>query len=322
MKYKIYLCKRLKNCQITFMVNNSFGVYDKIIIYFVIKLTEKKGLFTMEPNEQVINLALKKKHILEDSVIKYIFRAALSGIYIGFGLMIAFRLGEGFFDIHSPVAYLMTSLFFGIALILIIYGGSELFTGNTMYFTMSTLKNETTVKDTLQNWIACYVGNFIGAVFFALIVKYSGLFSSMENSQLLMSLATHKMEATYLELFFRGILCNWVVCLAVYIPMHVKGDGAKIAVMMLLVFAFVASGFEHSVANMVTFSIALSEPHPDTVSLFRAIHNLIPVTIGNIIGGGLFVGVLYTYLSVKPKVVRGEDMNSTNVVESNYFNKV
>ncbi|MEH7335422.1 formate/nitrite transporter family protein [Neobacillus drentensis] len=251
----------------------------------------------LQPMEQVINLALKKKKILDESLIKYLIRAALSGIYIGFGIMVSFRLGEGFFDIHSPVASLMTSIFFGIALVLIIYGGSELFTGNTMYFTVSTLNKQTSWKDTLQNWIACYTGNLIGAVFFALLVLYSGIFSSLENSQLLMETAAHKMEYSTMELFFRAILCNWVVCLAVWIPLHVKGDGGKIAVMMLLVFAFVASGFEHSVANMVTFSLALILPHPETITLGGAFHNLIPVTIGNIIGGGLFVGGTYVFLS-------------------------
>ncbi|MGG1674581.1 formate/nitrite transporter family protein [Neobacillus sp. NRS-1170] len=275
----------------------------------------------LQPMEQVISLALKKKKILDESVIKYLIRAALSGIYIGFGIMLSFRLGEGFFDIHSPVASLMTSIFFGIALVLIIYGGSELFTGNTMYFTVSTLNKQTSWKDTLQNWIACYTGNLIGAVFFALLVLYSGIFSTLDNSQLLMETAAHKMEYSTMELFFRAILCNWVVCLAVWIPMHVKGDGGKIAVMMLLVFAFVASGFEHSVANMVTFSLALILPHPDTITLAGAFHNLIPVTIGNIIGGGLFVGGTYVFLSTTSNQKQHLKLTKKGTVKPSYLKK-
>ncbi|MGX6444142.1 formate/nitrite transporter family protein [Neobacillus sp. K501] len=257
----------------------------------------------LQPMDQVIQNAIKKKGYLQQSISKYLIRAALSGIYIGFGIILSFRLGEGFYDIHSPVASIMTSIFFGIALVLIIYGGSELFTGNTMTFTMSTLKKATTFKDLIENWIACYFGNLMGAVFFALIILFSGILSTPENSQLIMATASGKMHYSVIELFFRAILCNWVVCLAVWLPMHVKGDAAKISVMMLLVFAFVASGFEHSVANMVTFSIALMVPHPETISLMGAIHNLIPVTIGNIIGGGLFVGGVYVFLtsSVKQK---------------------
>lgn len=277
----------------------------------------------LQPIEQVIEIALKKKKILNDSLVKYVLSAALSGVFIGFGIMLSFRLGEGFFDIQSPVASIMTSIFFGIALVLIIYGGSELFTGNIMFFTMSTLKKETTVKDTILNWIACYIGNLIGAVFFAILVMYSGLLSSPENSQLLMSSVASKIDATSLELFFRAILCNWVVCLAVWIPMQVKGDAAKIAVMMLIVFAFVASGFEHSVANMVTFSLALAVPHPDTITLMGVVHNLIPVTIGNIIGGGIFVGGIYVYLLSSPKQKQYRELtkNESDMFNTNVYNK-
>ncbi|RHW34823.1 formate/nitrite transporter family protein [Neobacillus notoginsengisoli] len=275
-----------------------------------------------QPIDQVISLALKKKKLLNDSPLRYLIRAALSGFYVGIGLVISFRLGEGFFDIQSPVTALMSSIFFGIALVLIIYGGSELFTGNTMYFTMSTLKKETTVKDTLQNWAACYGGNFIGAVTFSIIVMTSGLFSNPENSQLLMSLAAHKMEPDTVELFFRGVLCNLVVCLAVWIPMHIKGDGAKIFVMMFLVFGFVAAGFEHSVANMVTFSLALLVPHPESVSLAGALHNLIPVTLGNIVGGGFFLGGVYFYLTSSNRKQPLElKMNERKTVSTSVFQK-
>lgn len=105
----------------------------------------------LQPIDQAVELALKKKQILKDSVVKYLLRAALSGVFVGIGLVVSFRLGEGFFDIQSPMSALMSSIFFGIALVLIIYGGGELFTGNTMYFTMSSLRKKTTIKDTLQN---------------------------------------------------------------------------------------------------------------------------------------------------------------------------
>lgn len=249
----------------------------------------------------VIELAKKKKGYLETSLLQYLIRAALSGVYIGFGIMMSYRLGESFYDAHSPATSLISSIFFGLALVLIIYGGSELFTGNTMTFTISTLKKETTWKDTFENWIACYTGNLLGAIGFALLVMLSGLFSTSENSQYLMYVASHKMELSTTELFFRAVLCNWLVCLAVWIPLNMQGDGAKTSAMLLLVFAFVASGFEHSVANMVTFSISLAVSHPESISLMGALHNLIPVTIGNIVGGGFFVGFLYVYLSSKPQ---------------------
>lgn len=254
----------------------------------------------LQPIDEAVNYALKKKNILDASLLQYMIRAALAGIFIGFGIIISYRIAEPFFEVHSPATYLMTGIFFGIALILIMYGGGELFTGNTMAFAISTLKGATTWKDTLKNWVACYTGNLIGAIFFALMIMLTGLYSHPEKTQWIMEATSVKMNSPIIEVFFRAILCNWLVCLAIWIPMNVKGDGSKIACMLLLVFGFVVSGYEHSVANMVLFATSLVVPHPDTITIGAAIHNLIPVTIGNIIGGAFFVGVINYYIAKKP----------------------
>ncbi|MDC2864040.1 MULTISPECIES: formate/nitrite transporter family protein [unclassified Bacillus (in: firmicutes)] len=260
--------------------------------------------------DYVIQLAKKKTKMLNNNPMEYFLRAALAGIYIGFVIIVCFKLGNFFHDAHSPATYLASSSFFGVALILIIYGGAELFTGNTMYFTISTLRKETTIGDTLRNWGACYVGNLVGAVFFAALFYATGIFETISHNHLLNEVVAGKMGASTMHLFFKAILCNWLVCLACFLPSQVKGDTAKILVMMFLVFAFFLSGYEHSIANLSLFSIALLVPHPDTISFANAIHNLIPVTIGNIIGGSVFVGMVYHYLtktkseteSVKPEI--------------------
>ena len=182
-------------------------------------------------------------------------------------------------------------------LVLIMYGEAELFTGNTMYFTISTLQKETTIKDMLRNWLACYSGNLLGAVFFAFLISQSGVFDHISRDHLLFVVAETKMQATAMQLFFKGILCNWLVCLAIFIPMQMKEDIAKIFSMILIVFIFFASGYEHSIANFVLFSIALAVPHPETINIAGVMHNIIPVTLGNIVGGALFMGALYTYLA-------------------------
>ncbi|MNC64343.1 Nitrite transporter NirC [compost metagenome] len=105
------------------------------------------------------------------------------------------------------------------------------------------------------------------------------------------------MTTSTMELFFRAILCNWLVCLAFFIPMNFKDDGAKMFAMMLFVFCFFISGYEHSIANMCTFAIALVLNHPGTISFDGVLHNLIPVTLGNLIGGGLLMGFMYYYVN-------------------------
>lgn len=166
-----------------------------------------------------------------------------------------------------------------------------------MYFTVSTLRKETTITDTLRNWGACYFGNLVGAIFFALLFYATGIFEQINNDHLLSEVVEIKMGTSTMHLFFKAILCNWLVCLACFLPSQVKGDTAKILVMMFLVFTFFLSGYEHSIANLSLFALSLVSPHPDTISIAGAIHNLIPVTIGNIIGGSVFVGMVYHYLT-------------------------
>ncbi|WP_046173378.1 formate/nitrite transporter family protein [Domibacillus indicus] len=250
-----------------------------------------------EAYEEINAWAQKKTAILKHNPIQYVIKAMLASFFIGFAVMLSFKLAEPFYDTGSPAVPLMLGAFFGIALVLIIYGGAELFTGNTMYFTMSTISGKTTWKDALAVLAACYVGNLLGAVSFSLFISGAGIYNDPANSQYLMDVVAHKMHYPVSELFFKAILCNWIVCLAVWIPMQMKGDMAKIVTMLLFVMTFVVAGFEHSVANMVLFSLALAVPHPETISAASALYNLLPVTAGNIIGGSVFVGMVYMYLA-------------------------
>ncbi|WP_066048239.1 formate/nitrite transporter family protein [Robertmurraya korlensis] len=256
----------------------------------------------LTPIEEAALNAKKKRDTWMSSKLHYFIKAMLAGVYIGFGIMVAYKTGEFFYDAGSPSAMMLVAIFFGTALVMIIYGGAELFTSNTMTMTIGTLKKQTTWYETFQVWVACYFGNLVGALFFSLLIMLSGLYLSPDKSQLLMDVASYKMHGHTMEIFFRAILCNWLVCLAIWLPMHVKGDTAKLLLTILLVFGFVISGYEHSIANMALFGIALMVPHPDTITIWSAIHNIVPVTIGNLIGGSIFVGAFYVYLNKKPVV--------------------
>jgi len=106
-----------------------------------------------------------------------------------------------------------------------------------------------------------------------------------------------KMNAGAWELFVRGILCNWLVCLAVWTSGRARGDAAKLILIFWCLFAFIASGFEHCVANMTLLSLALMFPHGPDVSLLGLSHNLLWVSLGNFVGGGVFVGMVYWFVS-------------------------
>ncbi len=246
---------------------------------------------------QVEQLALKKQKIFRQSVLRYIARAMLASMFIGFGVIVAFKTGNYFYMEHSPFAYPMAAITFGAAIILISYGGGDLFTGDTFYYTYTALRRKMEWVDVVRMWVMSYIGNILGAAVFALLIYLTGLFYSSDVNGFLLYVVEHKMGAPAGQLFFRAILCNWLVCMAFFIPMNIKGDGAKMFAMVLFVFCFFISGYEHSIANMCTFAIALVLDHPGTVSWNGVVHNLVPVTIGNLIGGGVLMGVMYFYVN-------------------------
>lgn len=246
---------------------------------------------------KVEQLALKKLKIFDQSKLRYILRSMLASMFIGFGVIVAFKTGNFFYLVHSPLSYPMAALTFGAAIILIAYGGGDLFTGNTFYFTYTALRKKITWIKVLKLWIYSYIGNILGAVTFAILILTTDLFSDPTTGSFLLSVVEKKIHLSTMELFFRGILCNWLVCLAFFIPMSLKGDGPKLFTMMLFVFCFFISGYEHSIANMCTFAIAMVIDHPSTISFSGIIHNLIPVTLGNLIGGGIFMGYMYYYVN-------------------------
>lgn len=254
---------------------------------------ETESLFKVE------ELALKKHKIFMQSHLRYIARAMLASMFIGFGVIVAFKSGNYFYVEHSPFTYPMAAITFGAAIILIAYGGGDLFTGNTFYYTYAALRKRLKWGDVTKLWVFSYFGNILGAGAFALLIYLTGLFADASVNSFLLSVVEHKMATPVTELFFRAILCNWLVCLAFFIPMALQGDGAKMFAMMLFVFCFFISGYEHSIANMCTFAIALVLDHPGTISFGGVVHNLIPVTLGNLVGGVLLMGFMY-YFANKP----------------------
>jgi Formate/nitrite family of transporters len=171
-------------------------------------------------------------------------------------------------------------------------------------------------RTVLKLWLYTYIGNIVGAAFFAFLIYTTGLFAESSVNGFLLSVVDKKMNLPVTELFFRALLCNWLVCLAFFIPLSLKGDGAKMFAMILFVFCFFISGYEHSIANMCTFAIALVLHHPGTISWGGVFHNLIPVTLGNIIGGSVLMGFMYHYVN-KPYLDELDSKQNPMEVDSN-----
>ncbi|GAF17536.1 formate/nitrite family of transporters [Bacillus sp. JCM 19046] len=235
--------------------------------------------------------------------------AILAGAYVGIGSLVLFSVGQPFYEANSPFLTIITGATFGVALALVLWAGSELFTGNNMIFMVSSLSKVTQWKQTWLIWGWSYIGNLIGALALSCLVLLSGIFADLGSNSYMLTLAAEKMNAPALELFFRGILCNWIVCLAIWTSLRAEGDIAKLFLIFILIFAFIAAGFEHSVANMSLLGMALMHGGSDLVSISGFVHNLIPVTIGNIIGGAIFVGGIYLAISYTKKEYQQEEFD-------------
>jgi formate/nitrite transporter len=138
-------------------------------------------------------------------------------------------------------------------------------------------------------------GNLIGSLALAWLVAQSGVLGSEPQRGFVESAAATKMGLAFWPAVARGILCNWLVCLALWCSMRTANEGARLAVIFWCLFAFIGAGFEHSVANMTLLAIALFQPHAEAVSWLGYAQNLVPVTVGNVIGGAFFVGGLYWF---------------------------
>ena len=267
----------------------------------------------VEALEGLRNKAIKSTRMLQMRPLEYLVRAMLAGIFIGFAIIFTLKAINGLYMAESPVATLVGGLTFGVALVLIVYGGAELFTGNTMYFTTATMRGYTTKMDTMKVWLICLIGNGLGGLAFALLFSQTGIIQELGMNNWLFSVSETKIHHTTWEIFTRAIFCNWMVCLAIFIPKNMKNELAQIMMMMVLVAVFFASGFDHVIANMALFSIALVVPHPDTITFAGAMHNLLPALAGNIIGGAVFMGMIYTWLN-KGKLEVDESRQSTTPV--------
>ena len=250
--------------------------------------------------DDLAELSVAKIAALKRSVGRYFVASMLAGVYVGFGIVLIFSIGGPLQAAGSPAVKLAMGAAFGVALTLVIFAGSELFTGNNMTMTIGCLRRRITLWQMLRAWVICYAGNLAGSLALAGAMAMSGL-AKGAMGDFVNSVSAAKMNAPAGELFVRGVLCNMLVCLAIWTASRTKSDAAKLGLIFWCLFAFIASGFEHSIANMTLLGLSLFIPHAAAVSWAGLAANLIPVTAGNIVGGAVFIGAAYAYVVSSPK---------------------
>jgi nitrite transporter len=242
-------------------------------------------------------VAADKAAFARDKPSAFLVSSMMAGAYVGIGIILIFTLGQ---QIDPSLRSLVMGACFGIALTLVVFAGSDLFTGHTLFMTIGVARGSVDFAALVRCWALAWIGNLIGSALLAFVFWLGGGGQILKDgADLIFNASAAKMNAPALALLARGALCNWLVCLALWTSARATSDAAKCILIWWCLFAFIAAGFEHSVANMTVFSIALLGNHPSSVSLAGMAYNLLWVTIGNIVGGAGFVGL--GYLAASPK---------------------
>ncbi len=235
---------------------------------------------------------------------KILVLSFMAGAYIAFGGLLSILIGGGVPGIAKENPGLAKFFFgaaFPVGLMMVVMAGAELFTGNNAYFIPNVLSKKQKWSAPLRNWTLVYVGNFIGAVFVAYVLTHLTEVVSHEPwIKTVMGIAESKTGNPFYKTFIKGIGANWLVCLALWMGMSAQHTSGKILGIWWPVMAFVTMGFEHSIANMFFIPLAIFEGASISWGTFIT-SNLIPATLGNIVGGAFFVGTLYWYAYVKEK---------------------
>ena len=234
----------------------------------------------------------------------------LAGAYIAFAALACLTVSAGWVGdwAASGLNKAAGAAVFAVGLMMVVIAGAELFTGNNMYVAVSFFAGRTRALELIRNWTAVFFTNFIGALVLAAIVYWGGyLFQDGALTAFgtkAVAVAETKVGYSWAAAFLRGVGCNWLVCVAVWMSVGAQDIAGKIFACFFPIFTFVLCGFEHSVANMFFIPLGLLAAKGSVASLTLSaffVRNLIPVTLGNIVGGGIFVAMFYylTYLRAK-----------------------
>lgn len=243
-----------------------------------------------EITEIWINNGIKKANL---SVGKMLVLGMLAGAYIGFGANVfVLATAAGGDPFQSMVAKLIGAALFPVGLMMVILCGAELFTGNNL-LTLALMDKKITAGKMLKNWVIVYIGNLIGSVLLAFVLAKSGLFADAAGERA-MAIAASKTSIPFMPAVLRGIGCNILVVLACWLQAGAKDMIGKIFAIWFPIMMFVFAGFEHSVANMTYIPLGIFLGADVSWGAFF-LANLLPVTIGNLIGGAVVIPFAYYY---------------------------
>jgi formate transporter len=257
---------------------------------------------------------------------KLIVYSILGGAFIALGGLLSLIVVGGMPGVAASnpgVTKFIFGALFPLGLVLVVIGGAELFTSDCAVIPFGILNGTLSIKSLLRIWAIVYIGNFIGALLVSYLFAYStNILSTDPWLSAAKHIGEHKISGSFVSTFIKGIGANWLVCMAVWLAYAAKDITGKILGLWFPVMCFVAFGFEHSIANM--FFIPTSMMLGANIDMYHFIVvNLIPATVGNIVGGVLFVAIPYWFMFKSDiQHVEAEEMAKSNVISFNEIHKI
>jgi nitrite transporter NirC len=262
----------------------------------------------------------RTKAVAAKNVPKFLFSSALAGAYVGVGIVLLAATTGPLAAANSPAVKLVAGAVFGVALTLVIMAGADLFTGLNMIMLQGLAAGTVNALELLFVWISSLVGNLIGALAFSWLINAGGTLSAKTpagklgpGEAFLESLVKAKNAAPGAQLFWRALACNMLVCLAVWMAARTRNDAAKVMVVWWCLMAFIAVGLEHSIANMTIYGVAIYHHAAGYSDLLRNLTWTVP---GNIVGGGLVIGLGYAWIAGKSSAMPAEMVEPTPVASN------
>ncbi|MDR6166169.1 nitrite transporter NirC [Microbacterium paludicola] len=226
----------------------------------------------------------------------------LAGAYIGVGVVLMVTAAGPLFAAGSGWGKLVSGLVFGVALTIVVIAGGELVTSSMMTIPQAALMGAVRPRRAAGAIMWTFGANLVGSIVFGALIVASGvLHSNAAAGAMISDMLAAKAHESPLELFVRGILCNVLVCVAIWMTVRLSSETARILVVFAAILAFITSGFEHVVANMTTFTIGLLSGDP-SATIGGFVLNLLLVGAGNLVGGGLVVGAGYWFVGGSPRL--------------------
>ncbi|MDN4472914.1 formate/nitrite transporter family protein [Demequina zhanjiangensis] len=262
-------------------------------------------MLSLEETVEVHAHAAAHKSDLARTPTRLVVSGMLAGMWIGVGDVLMWSAAGPFIEAGDPAGKLVAGAVFAAALTIVVFAGSELATSAMMILPIGAIRRTVTWARAGALLLGVFFSNMLGAFLFAWGIMQTGILNHGAAGDFYAEYLLGKIDHTPAELFFRGVMCNILVCVAIWAAARLRNEVAKAVIIFWGVLAFIASGFEHVVANMTTFALGLMGEGGLDVTLGDFVINMGAVGLGNLVGGGIVIGVAYAY--VAGKITRGQE---------------